>query len=91
MNATKMKQSILSIHDTNMAGDSWRWNFYLERKADGAHTLSYEQIFEDEPLAIDPVNGLRNGADIYDALCSICRTAVIISAIRRSLPLQRKL
>src|SRR5258706_15990350 len=71
MNATKMKQSILSIHDTNMAEDSWRWNFHLERKAGGTHALSCEQIFENEPLVIDPMSGLRNGADIYDALSSM--------------------
>jgi hypothetical protein len=32
---------------------------------------SCEQIFENEPLAIDPVDGLRNGADIYEALRSM--------------------
>jgi hypothetical protein len=67
----KVKQLILSIHDSNMAGDSWRWNFHLERKAGGTHILSCEQISEDEPLVIDPVNGLRNGADLYEALSSM--------------------
>jgi hypothetical protein len=65
-----MKQLILSIHDSNMAGDSWCWNFHLERKADGSHTLSCEQLFED-PLEIDPMDGLRNGEDIYEALRSM--------------------
>jgi hypothetical protein len=66
-----MKQLILSISDSNMPGDSWRWNFQLERKAGGTHTLSCEQIIEDEPLEIDPVSGLRTGEDIYEALRSM--------------------
>jgi hypothetical protein len=66
-----MKQLILSIFDSNMPGDSWRWNFQLERKAGGTHTLSCEQIIEDEPLEIDPVSGLRTGEDIYEALRSM--------------------
>jgi hypothetical protein len=51
--------------------DSWSWEFQLEREAGGSHTLSCEQIFEDDPLEIDPVSGLRNGADIYEALRSM--------------------
>jgi hypothetical protein len=66
-----MKQLILSISDSNMPGDTWQWNFYLEREAAGTHTLSCEQIIEDDPLVIDPVDGLRNGADIYEALSSM--------------------
>jgi hypothetical protein len=66
-----MKQLILSISDSNMPGDTWQWNFYLEREADGAHTLSCEQIIEDEPLEIDPVSGPRTGEDIYEALLSM--------------------
>lgn len=64
-----MKQLILSIYDSNMTGDFWRWNFRLERNADGAHALSCKQIIEDDPL--EPVTDLRTGEDIYDALCSI--------------------
>jgi hypothetical protein len=71
MNATKMKQLILSIHDSNMPGDSWCWNFHLERIAGGSHTLSCEQIIEDDPLDIDPVIDLRTGEDIYEALRSM--------------------
>jgi hypothetical protein len=71
MNATKVKRLILSIHDSNMAGDSWRWDFQLERKADGVHILSCEQIIEDDPLEIEPVTDLRTGDDIYEALRSI--------------------
>jgi hypothetical protein len=66
-----MKQLIISIHDNNTTGDSWRWDFHLERKADGAHALSCEQIIEDDPLEIEPVTDLRTGEDIYDALCSM--------------------
>jgi hypothetical protein len=62
---------LLSIHDSNMAGDSWRWNFHLERIAGVALTLSCEKIIEDDPLVIDPVDDLRNGEDIYEALCSM--------------------
>jgi hypothetical protein len=63
--------SLTRVTDSNMAGDTWRWNFHLERKAGGTQALSCEQIIEDDPLVIDPVNGLRNGADIYDALRSM--------------------
>ena len=71
MNAKTIKQRILSIHDSNMASDSWRWDYHLERKADGTLTLSCEQIIEEDPLEIDPVADPGTGEDIYDALCSM--------------------
>ena|SRR5271166_4284915 len=52
-----------------MAGYSWRWNFYLEDEKGGAYRLSCEQVVtEDEAMTIEPVAGLRHGADVYDAL-----------------------
>jgi hypothetical protein len=66
-----MKQLLLVISDSNMAGDSWRWDFHLTRKADGSFVLSCEQIIDEDPLEIAPVIDLRTGEDIYDTLCSM--------------------
>lgn len=64
-----MKQLILSFSDSNMAGYVWQWQFFLGRTLDGTYELTSEQIVnEDEPREIDPKIGLRDGADVYEAL-----------------------
>jgi hypothetical protein len=69
-----MKWKILTVADGNMAGYSWRWNFYLEDKKVGGYTLNCEVLdceeidTEHESTTIEPVAGLRHGADVYDAL-----------------------
>jgi hypothetical protein len=71
-----MKRKILTYSDSNMAGFSWRWGFYLEDKAGSTYKLSCKQTIynnedddeDNEPLTIEPVFGLRRGADVFDAL-----------------------
>jgi len=60
-----------------MARSSWRWNFYLEDENDGAYGLSCEQVTtdDDEAMIIEPVSGLRRGADVYNALDSMLSEA----------------
>jgi hypothetical protein len=78
-----MRQKILTFSDSNMAGYSWRWDFYLEDKAGSTYKLSCKQtIYDDEdddednePLTIKPVSGLRRGADVYDELASMVSEA----------------
>lgn len=62
-----MKRLILKFAECNIAGYSWGSNFYLERKEDGTYSLSCRQG--------DPVMGLRDGADIYEALDEILSEA----------------
>ncbi|MBP0465885.1 hypothetical protein J5Y09_18305 [Roseomonas sp. PWR1] len=66
-----MKPMILSFADANMAGFSWRWEFYVERKAKGFRLSARQVVCEDIPTVVDPVDGLRDGADIYRALDSM--------------------
>ncbi len=64
-----MKTRILSFSDSNMAGQSWRWNFFLEDEKDRAYSLSCQQVItDDEAMVIEPVSRLRRGADVYSAL-----------------------
>ena len=64
-----VKTRILSFSDSNMAGSSWSWNFYLEDQESGAYRLSCQQVItDDEALVIEPVLRLRRGADVYSAL-----------------------
>jgi hypothetical protein len=71
-----MKTRILTFSDSNMAGQSWRWNFFLEDEKDRAYRLSCEQIVtDDEAMMIEPVSGLRRGADVYNALDSMLSEA----------------
>jgi hypothetical protein len=70
MNATKMKQLILSIHDSNMAGVCGA-GIFISRGQQADHTLLVASNSSKDPLEIDPLDGLRSGEDIYDALCSM--------------------
>lgn len=71
--ATKPK-TLFAFWDSNMAMQSWQWDFMLENAPDGSFTLSAKQSFEyaddeeDEPWELDPVPALRTGDDIYMAL-----------------------
>jgi hypothetical protein len=64
-----VKTMILTFSDSNMAGFSWSWNFYFEDQKKGAYGLSCEQVTtdDDEAITIEPVSGLRSGADVYNA------------------------
>ena len=58
-----MKKQILTLSDSNMAGDTWRWYFFLDGETGGAYSLSCEQILNgDAGSPIEPVTGLRRGA-----------------------------
>ena len=72
-----MKTRILTFSDNNMARSSWRWNFYLEDEDGRAYGLSCEQVTtdDDEAMIIEPVSGLRRGADVYNALDSMLSEA----------------
>jgi hypothetical protein len=72
-----VKMTILTFSDGNMAGFSWSWNFNLEEQKGGAYGLSCEQATtdDDEAIMIDPVSGLRSGADVYNALESMLSEA----------------
>jgi hypothetical protein len=66
-------KTLFALWDSNMAMQSWQWDFVLENAPDGSFTLSANQIFEyadeeDEPWELDPVSALRTGDDIYSAL-----------------------
>lgn len=64
-----MKKQILTLSDSNMAGDTWRWYFFLDGETGGAYSLSCEQILNgDAGSPIEPVTGLRRGADVWNAL-----------------------
>ena len=64
-----MKKQILTFSDSNMAGDTWRWYFFLDGETGGAYSLSCEQILNgDAGSPIEPVTGLRRGADVWIAL-----------------------
>ena len=50
-----MKQLILEFSDSNMAGSSWSWEFYLMSSKRGKLALSARQIVsEDTAMRIDP-------------------------------------
>ncbi len=69
------KHLIYEFSDFNMARSEWTWRYYLEREEDGSFTLRAEQTIDDddpeyeneEPWALDPLEGLRSAEDIYDA------------------------
>ena len=63
-----MKSKIFEIADSNMAGDSWVWRYYI-RNDNGYFTLTGEQEVEGRiDLSIEPQPKLKDGAEIYDAL-----------------------
>jgi len=67
-----MKVEILSFSDGNMAGYEWSWSFFASRTTNGRFTLSCRQtVQEDEPMEIPPVAGLRDAAEIYEALSAM--------------------
>jgi hypothetical protein len=78
-----MKQLILVLHDSNMAGYSWRWCFYLERQEDGRYALTGEQdeavsfgpdgerTRDEQVETVAPIPDLRDGADVYEALATM--------------------
>jgi hypothetical protein len=72
-----VKTTILTFSDSNMVGFSWSWNFNLEDQKKGAYGLSCEQVTtdDDEAIMIEPVSGLRSGADVYSALESMLSEA----------------
>lgn len=67
--ANKMRNKILSISDSNMAGDVWNWSWWLEGPTDGEFMLICNQSGGDfQPHEIDPKKGLKDGVDVYLSL-----------------------
>ena len=72
-----MLQRIFSHQDRNMAGDNWRWDFYLNCTANKRFTLSCKGKTLDSSnrdggeQRVRSHRGLRGGADISDAFRSI--------------------
>lgn len=67
-----MKICLVEFNDSNMAGYRWKWQFFANRTADGRFTVSCKQTVEEESaLRIPARRGLRNGAEVYDALSSL--------------------
>lgn len=60
-----MKNLILKISDSNIAGFQWRWEFYLESERDGSYTLSCRHIVtEDELTTTDPIGRQQDCDDL---------------------------
>lgn len=71
-----MKRLIYKFSDSNMAGYSWSWEYYLTSPKRGRLTLTGRQIVsDDEPRRIDPRRGLRDGVDVYEALSAMIEEA----------------
>ena len=63
-----MKSKIFEIADSNMAGDTWLWRYYICND-NGYFTLTGEQEVDGLiDLSIEPVPNLKDGAEIYEAL-----------------------
>jgi len=64
-----MKNDILSINDSNIAGDVWNWTWRLEEFRNGTFMLICEQSGDClEPLEINPRKHLKDGFDVYISL-----------------------
>lgn len=68
-----MRAEILKFHDSNMARQKWNWTCFLDRCENGSFSLTLKQELigpenADEVFVIDPVLGLKRGADIYQEL-----------------------
>jgi hypothetical protein len=71
-----MKQKILQIEDTNMAGFEWSYSFWLSRTRDRSLTLALKQSAKGaDRLHVDPEKGLKSGIDVYRALRSMLSEA----------------
>ena len=65
--------TMMSVDGSNMAGFEWRWDFVLERSADGTFSAKATQFDilpepEDEPWELDPHVSLKNGREVFAAL-----------------------
>lgn len=65
--------TIMSIHDSNMAGNDWTWNFRLIRLPNGSNSLSAIQFDntgeeEEEPWQLDSDNEISNGRELFHSL-----------------------
>lgn len=55
-----------------MAGYDWSWTFFLNKTIDGRFTLSAKQtVREESAMRISERQGLRDGVDVYEALCEM--------------------
>lgn len=74
-----MKQLILAIDGSNIAGDSWRWEFHLQCPGNGVCTLSGRQaVSGHRSRSIGSRAGLRNGIEVYGALVDLMSEAELV-------------